>query len=106
LLGGLYELVSLRLRVYVTSHASPFIAEGGMHKGDWAPTCGPRYIKNIALGASNACCRDNPLFPDTRDLRTPGTPRRLLAEEKMSIARRSAQAYCSPADPAGGLSAG
>jgi hypothetical protein len=41
-----------------------------------------------------------------RDLRIPGVPRRLLSEEKMSIARRSAQAYCSPADPAGVLSAG
>jgi hypothetical protein len=88
--------------VYVTSHASPFIAEGGHAQRDWAPTCGARYIKNIAFGATNACCRDNLLFPDARDLRIPGAPRRLLAEEKMSIARRSAQAYYSPADPAGG----
>jgi hypothetical protein len=43
----------------VTSYASPFIAEGGMHKKDWAPTCGPRDIKNIELGSSNICCRDN-----------------------------------------------
>ena len=35
----------------VTSHASPFIAEGGYAQRDWAPTCGPRDIKNIVLGA-------------------------------------------------------
>jgi hypothetical protein len=35
----------------VTSHASPFIAEGGHAQRDWAPTCGPRDIKNIVLGA-------------------------------------------------------
>jgi hypothetical protein len=29
----------LRLHVSVTSHASPFIAEGGMHKGT-----GPRHV--------------------------------------------------------------
>jgi hypothetical protein len=46
------------------------------------------------------------LRPDTQDLRILGVQGKLLAEEKMSIARRSAQAYCSPADPAGRLSAG
>jgi hypothetical protein len=75
--------------VSVMSHASPFIAEGGHAQRDWAPTCGPRYIKNIALGATNAYWWDNLLFPDARDLRIPGTPRRLLAEEKMSTACRS-----------------
>jgi hypothetical protein len=35
----------------VTSHASPFIAEGGYAQRDWAPTCGPRDIKNIVLEA-------------------------------------------------------
>jgi hypothetical protein len=41
----------LRLRVCVMSHVSPFIAEGGHAQKDWAPTCGPRDIKNIVLGA-------------------------------------------------------
>jgi hypothetical protein len=50
------SLASLRLRVCVTSHASPFIAEGGHAQRDWAPTCGPRDIKNIVLGSSNICC--------------------------------------------------
>jgi hypothetical protein len=77
-----------------------------MHKRDWAPTCEPRNIKNITLGATNACCRDNLLFPDTRDLRILGVQRKLLAEEKMCIARRSAQAYCLPADLAGAPPAG
>jgi hypothetical protein len=49
--------------VCVTSHASPFIAEGGHAQRDWAPTCGPRYIKNIVLGSSDICCRDNLLCP-------------------------------------------
>jgi hypothetical protein len=106
LLESLYDLASLRLRVCVTSHASPFIAKGGHAQRDWAPICRPRYIKNIALGATNACCRDNLPFPDARDLRILGVPRKLLAEEKVSSARRSAQAYCSPADLAGALSAG
>jgi hypothetical protein len=92
--------------VCVTSHASPFIAEGRHAQRDWAPTCRPRYIKNIALGATNACCRDNLLFPDVRDLRILGVLRKLLAEEKMSTARRLAHAYCLPADPAGALPAG
>jgi hypothetical protein len=52
---SLYEYASLRcdlkLRVCVTSHASPFIAEGGHAQRHWAPTCGPRGIKNIVLGA-------------------------------------------------------
>jgi hypothetical protein len=65
LLVSLYEFASLRcdlrLRVCVTSHASPFIAEGGHAQWDWAPTCGPKDIKNIALGTINICCRGNPL---------------------------------------------
>jgi hypothetical protein len=57
------SLASLRLCPCVTSHASPFIAEGGHAQRDWAPTCGPRDIKNIVLGSSNICCRDNLLVP-------------------------------------------
>jgi hypothetical protein len=57
------SLASLRLRMCVTSHASPFIAEGGNAQRDWALTCGPRDIKNIVLGSSNICCRDNLLVP-------------------------------------------
>jgi hypothetical protein len=63
-----------------------------MHKRDWAPTCGPRNIKNIALGATNACCQDNLLFPDAQDLCILGVQRKLLAEEKMCIA------YSAPLD--------
>jgi hypothetical protein len=52
---SLYEYASLRcdlrLRVCVTSHASPFIAKGGHAQRHCAPTCGPRGIKNIVLGA-------------------------------------------------------
>jgi hypothetical protein len=47
----------------VTSHASHFIAEGGHAQRDWAPTCGPRYVRNIVLGPTNACCRDDLLVP-------------------------------------------
>jgi hypothetical protein len=57
------ELGSKIACVCVTSHASPFIAEGGHAQRHWAPTCGPRDIKNIALGATNVCCRDNLLVP-------------------------------------------
>jgi hypothetical protein len=41
------------------------------------------------------------LCPGARDLRIFGVQGKLLAEEKMSIARRSARAHCLPADPAG-----
>jgi hypothetical protein len=41
------------------------------------------------------------LCPGARDLRILGVQGKLLAEEKMSIVRRSARAYCLPADPAG-----
>jgi hypothetical protein len=92
--------------VCVTSHASPFIAKGGHAQRHWAPTCAPRNIKNIVLGSSNVCCRDNLLFLDARDLRILGIQSKLLAEEKMSIACRSAQAYCLPVDPAGAPPAG
>jgi hypothetical protein len=51
--------VSLRLRLCVTSHASPFIAEGGHAQRYWAPTCGHRDIKNITLGATSVCCWGN-----------------------------------------------
>jgi hypothetical protein len=47
----------------VTLYASPFIAEGGHAQKEWAPTCGPRDIKNIELGPSNVCCRGNLLVP-------------------------------------------
>jgi hypothetical protein len=66
------SLARLRLCVYlklglrapfVTSYASPFIAEGGHAQKDWALTCGPSDIKNIVLGCSNVCCQDNPLVP-------------------------------------------
>jgi hypothetical protein len=52
-----------RLSLCVTSHASPFIAEGGHAQRYWAPTSGPRDIKNIALGATNVCCWGNLLVP-------------------------------------------
>jgi hypothetical protein len=84
LLVSLYELASLRydlrLRVCVTSHASPFIAKGGHAQRCWAPTGGPRDIKNIALGATNVCCRGNLLAPDARDLRILGMQEKLLVE--------------------------
>jgi hypothetical protein len=35
------SLVSVRLRVCVTSYASPFIAEGGMYKGTGPRHAGP-----------------------------------------------------------------
>jgi hypothetical protein len=41
------------------------------------------------------------LCPGARDLRILGMQGKLLAEEKMSIARRSAWAHCLPAGPAG-----
>jgi hypothetical protein len=41
------------------------------------------------------------LCPDTRDLCILGVQGKLLVEGRMSIARRSAQAHCLPADPAG-----
>jgi hypothetical protein len=47
----------------VTSYAFPFIDEGGHAQKDWAPTCGPRDIKNIELGSSNVGCRGNLLVP-------------------------------------------
>jgi hypothetical protein len=46
------------------------------------------------------------LCPDARDLRTLGVQGKLLVEGRMSIARRSARAHCSPADPTGALLAG
>jgi hypothetical protein len=49
--------------VCVTSHASPFIAEGGHAQKDWAPTCGPKDINNIVLGSFNICCRVHLLAP-------------------------------------------
>jgi hypothetical protein len=55
--------VSLRLDLFVTSHVSPFIAEGRHAQRYWAPTCGPRDIKNIALGVTNVCCWSNLLVP-------------------------------------------
>jgi hypothetical protein len=60
--------MSVRLKLglrapFVTSYASPFIAEGGHAQKVWAPTCGPRDIKNIVLGSYNVCCRGNLLVP-------------------------------------------
>jgi hypothetical protein len=65
--------------VCVTLHASPFIAEVGHAQRHWAPTCGPRNIKNIALGATNVCCRDNLLMP---------------WRPRSAYPRRTGEAYC------------
>jgi hypothetical protein len=46
------------------------------------------------------------LCPGARGLRILGVQGKLLAEEKMSTARRSAQVHCLPADLAGALPAG
>jgi hypothetical protein len=92
--------------VCVTSHASPFIAEGGHAQRDWAPTCGPRNIKKIALGATNACCRDNLLVPDARDLRILSVQRKFLVGGMLSTVCCLARSYCSPADLAGAPPAG
>jgi hypothetical protein len=46
------------------------------------------------------------LCPGARGLRILGVQGKLLAEEKKSIARRSARVYCLPADPAGTPPAG
>jgi hypothetical protein len=106
----LYELVSVCLKLglsdlpLVASRASPFIAEGGHAQRDWVPTCGPRdkmYLKLLmfAAGAIFPC-------PDAGDLRVLGVLGKLLVEEKMSIACRSARAHCLPAYPAGAPPAG
>jgi hypothetical protein len=60
---SLYEPAGLGLDLFVTSHASPFIAEGGHAQRYWAPTCGPRDINNIALGVTNVCFWSNLLVP-------------------------------------------
>jgi hypothetical protein len=41
------------------------------------------------------------LCPGARGLRILGVQGKLVVEEKMRIARRSARAHCLPADPAG-----
>jgi hypothetical protein len=46
------------------------------------------------------------LCPGARDLRILGVQGKLLAEENMSIAGRSARAHCLPAGPAGAPPAG
>jgi hypothetical protein len=46
------------------------------------------------------------LCPGARGLRILAVQGKLLAEEKMSIVRRSARAHCLPPDPAGALPAG
>jgi hypothetical protein len=46
------------------------------------------------------------LCPDARDLRILGVQGKLLVEGRMSIARRSTRAHCSPADPTGVLPVG
>jgi hypothetical protein len=95
---SLYELASLRcdlrLRVCVTSHTSPFIAEGGHAQRCWAPTGGPRDINNIALEPLMSIVETIFLYPDVRDLRILGVQGKLLVEGKMSTARRSAQTHC------------
>jgi hypothetical protein len=65
---------------FVTSYASPFIAEEGHAQKDWAPTCGPRDIKNIELGSSNVCCRAIFLCPVARGLCILGVQGKLLTE--------------------------
>jgi hypothetical protein len=90
----------------VTSLVGLVIVSNLSSKGSGRFTCGPRDIKNIVLETSNIYCRDNPLAPDVQDLCILGVQGKLPSEEKMSIARRSAHAYCSPANPAGGLFAG
>jgi hypothetical protein len=46
------------------------------------------------------------LCPGAQGLRVLGVQGKLLAEEKMSLARRSARVYCFPADPASAPPAG
>jgi hypothetical protein len=41
----------------------PFYSWRGHAQRDWAPTCGPRDIKNIVLGSFNICCRVHALAP-------------------------------------------
>jgi hypothetical protein len=85
----------LRLRLCVTSHASPFIAEGGHAQRHWAQTCGPRDSLLMSVAKTIFLC------PDTRDPRILGVQGKLLVEGRMSIARRSARAHCLPVDLAG-----
>jgi hypothetical protein len=59
-----------------------------------APICGPRDIKNIALGATNVCCRGNLLAPDARDLRILGVQGKLLVEGMMSTVCCLERAHC------------
>jgi hypothetical protein len=100
------EVGSQRLSLCVTSHASPFIAEGGHAQRYWAPTCGPRDIKNIALGATNVAAGAIFLCPDARDLRILSVQGKLLVEGMMSVVRRSARAHFSPTDWSGAPSVG
>jgi hypothetical protein len=72
----------------VMSHASPFIVEGGHAQRCWALTCGPRDIKNIALGVTNVCCWGNLLVPCR-----PRSPYPRRAGE--SSCRRG-DGYCAP----------
>jgi hypothetical protein len=53
----------LGLSPLVTSHASPFIVEGGHAQRYWAPTYGPRDIMDIALRATNVHRWGNLLMP-------------------------------------------
>jgi hypothetical protein len=110
LLVSLYELVSLRLDLRsgppVTSHVSPFIAEGEHAQRYWAPTCGPRDIKNITLGLQMFVAGAIFLCPDIRDLCLFGVQGKLLIEEMMSTVHRLARAHCLSADWTGASSAG
>jgi hypothetical protein len=97
--------VFLRLRLCVTSHASPFIAKGGHAQRYWAPTCGPRDIENITLGTINICCRGNPLVscrPRSVYLRRAGE----ASYRRDNTVHCLARVHCSPADPAGAPPAG
>jgi hypothetical protein len=89
----------------VTSHASPFIAEGGHAQRYWAPTCGPRDIENITLGTINICFRGNPLVscrPRSIYLRHAGE----ASCRRDNTVHCLARVHCSPADPVGAPCAG
>jgi hypothetical protein len=94
------------LSLCVTSHDSPFIAEGRHAQRYWAPICEPRDIKNIELGATNVAAGAILLCPYARDLHILGVQGKLLVEGMMSDVRCSAWVHCSPTDWSGAPSAG
>jgi hypothetical protein len=77
-----------------------------MHKRYWAPICGPRDIKNIALGLQMFASGAIFLCLDIRDLCILGVQGKLLVEGMMSTVRRSARAHCLSTDWTDALSAG